>query len=345
MSRPILAITMGDPAGVGPEVTVKALGHDEQYKTCVPVVVGDSEALRRAAEICGVNAQIRSIRGPEEARGEAGVIDVVDLGLLKPGGWEYGAVSPLCGEAAFRYVERGIALAMEQRVHAVVTAPLNKAAMNLAGHHYAGHTEIFADLTGTKEYAMMLTSPALRVIHATTHVAMREACDRVTKERVLTVIRLAKEAMEMLGIEKPRIAVAGLNAHCSENGLFGDEEKKWIAPAVEAAKAEGICADGPIPPDTVFVKAMGGMYDIVVAMYHDQGHIPLKLSGFKMDPSTGLFTSMSGVNTTVGLPIIRTSVDHGTAFDRAGRGTANEESMMDAMEMAVTMAAHKFSLN
>lgn len=344
MNRPILAITMGDPAGVGPEIAVKALmNHPEVYENSIPVVIGESAALRRAATACGIDAVLRILSNPEEAQGKAGQIELIDLGLLKGKEWEYGVVNPLCGEVAFQCVRRGIELALDNRVHAVVTGPLNKEAMNLAGHHYAGHTEIFADLTGTKNYGMMLTSPTLRVIHVTTHVAMRRACDLVTTERVLKTIRLAQQAMEMLGIEKPRIAVAGLNAHCSENGLFGDEEAKWIAPAVQTAVAEGICADGPIPPDTVFVKAMGGMYDIVVAMYHDQGHIPLKLSGFKMDPATGKFTSMSGVNTTIGLPILRTSVDHGTAFDRAGKGTANEESLLDAMSLAVTMAQHKFS--
>lgn len=344
MNRPVLAITMGDPAGVGPEVAAKALGHEELYGRCLPVVIGDEQPIRDALEAAGLDLKLNLIGSPAEAMGKAGTLDLIPLGLIGPGDWQYGAVSPKAGEAAYRYVEKGIALAMAGEAHAVVTGPINKEAVNLAGHHYAGHTEIFAALTGAKDYAMLLTSPTLRVIHATTHVSMRQACDRVTKERVLTVIRLAREAMAMLGIESPRIGVAGLNAHCSEHGLFGDEEEKWIAPAVEAARAEGIGAEGPVPPDTVFVKAMGGLYDVVVAMYHDQGHIPLKLSGFRMDPKTGLFTSMSGVNTTVGLPILRTSVDHGTAFDRAGKNTANEESMVDAIEMAVTMAKHKFAL-
>lgn len=344
LQRPILAITMGDPAGVGPEIAFKALQDPKVYEDCIPVVVGESAALARAAEACGRQADLRPVASPKEAVGKPGAIELIDLGLLAGKPWAWGQVDPLCGDIAFRCVERAIQLALKDEVHAVVTGPLNKEAMNLAGHHYAGHTEIFAALTGTKQVGMLLTSPTLRVIHVTTHVAMRQACDLVTTERVLKTIRLARQAMEMLGIERPRIAVAGLNAHCSENGLFGDEEEKWIAPAVRLAQGEGILAEGPLPPDTVFVKAMGGQYDIVVAMYHDQGHIPLKLSGFKMDPATGAFTSVSGVNTTIGLPIIRTSVDHGTAFDKAGKGVANEESLKDAVRMAVVMARHKFSL-
>lgn len=344
MTKPILAITMGDPAGIGGEITVKALMKEELYDRCVPIVIGDYEAIADAVRFCSAPLKIRVIRDPEEAKGEYGTLELIDLAYLTPGGWKYKTVSRLTGEASYRYVERGIQLAMEGKVHAVVTGPINKEAINLAGHHYAGHTEIFAKLTGTKDYAMLLSSSSLRVIHATTHVSMREACDRVTEERISVVIRLAKEAMELMGISDPRIAVAGLNAHCSENGLFGFEESMWITPAIEKAKAQGICVDGPVPPDTVFVKAMGGMYDIVVAMYHDQGHIPLKLSGFKLNVQTNRYESMSGINTTVGLPIIRTSVDHGTAFGKAGEGRANEESMVDAIALAITMAKNKYHL-
>ncbi len=264
------------------------------------------------------------------------------MGCLKPDGWEYKKVSEACGEAAFCYVEKSIELAMKKRVHAVVTGPINKEALNLAGHHYPGHTEIFRELSGNAPCAMMLCTRRLKVIHCTTHVPMRKACDLVTYDRVLETIRLADLAMKMLGKEKAAIGVAGLNAHASENGIFGFEEKEWIIPAIEQAQREGIHVEGPVPPDTVFVKAMAGLYDIVVAMYHDQGHIPVKLSGFELDLESNRFTSMSGVNTTIGLPIIRTSVDHGTAFDRAGEGTANEESMIEAVRMAALMAKNKF---
>lgn len=346
--KPILAITMGDPAGIGAEIVVKALAEhaDELYSVCTPVVVGDRAAMQDALGFTG-NQRIvlRTVTAPSQALGAPGTIDLLDLGLLSPHGWEYKKVSRLCGEAAFRYVEKGIQLASQKQVHGVVTGPINKEALNLAGHHYAGHTEIFAAFSGNAPCAMMLCTPRLRVIHCTTHVPMRKACDLVTYDRVLETIRLAQEAMSLLGNPNAKIGVAGLNAHASENGLFGFEEKQWIIPAIEQAKKEGLQVDGPVPPDTVFVKAMAGMYDIVVAMYHDHGHIPVKLSGFQMDLKSGKFTSVSGVNTTIGLPVLRTSVDHGTAFDRAGDGISNEESMVDAIKMAALMAKNKFSLS
>ncbi len=344
MTKPILAITMGDPSGIGPEIAVKALDRPGIFDACTPVVIGDYEAIREALEFTGLAMEINRIRDISEAKGAPGTVDLWDMGFLSPRGWEYKTVSALTGDASYRYVEKAVALAMEKKVHAVVTGPINKEAINMAGHHFAGHTEILAHLTQTQDYAMLLSSPALRVIHVTTHVSMRQACDMVTKERVLAVIRLAREAMRLLGVDEPRIGVAGFNAHASENGLFGDQEKKWIIPAIERAKAEGMAVDGPVPPDTVFVKAMGGMYDIAVAMYHDQGHIPVKLSGFRLDVKTNRYTSVTGVNTTIGLPVIRTSVDHGTAFGKAGEGRANEESLVDAMEMAVVMAKNKFGL-
>lgn len=344
MQKPILAITMGDPAGVGPEITVKALDRQDIYEECIPVVLGDYEAMKEAVEFTHSGLHINCIKEPEEASGTYGTIDLINMGFLSPRSWEYKTVSVLTGEASFQYVKRGIELALEKRVHGVVTGPINKEAINLAGHHYAGHTEIFATLTGCKNYAMLLTSGNLRVIHVTTHVSMRQACERITKERVAAVIRLANEAMKLMDIKNPRIGVAGFNAHCSENGLFGDEEAKAIIPAIEETKKVGILVDGPVPPDTVFVKAIAGMYDVVVAMYHDQGHIPVKLSGFKLDVKTNRYSAISGINTTVGLPVIRTSVDHGTAFGKAGEGRANEESLVDSIRLAVIMARNKFHL-
>ncbi|MHB1315140.1 MAG: 4-hydroxythreonine-4-phosphate dehydrogenase PdxA [Christensenellales bacterium] len=344
MPKPLLAITMGDPSGIGPEIAVKALHIKEIYNECIPVVVGDYEAIKEAVEFTQSSLKIHRMNEPEEAAGDYGIIDLIDLGILSPRSWEYKTVSAKTGDASFQYVRRGVELAIAKRVHGVVTGPINKEAINMAGHHYAGHTEIFAALTGCKNYAMLLTSGNLRVIHVTTHVSMRQACDRITKERVASVIRLADEAMKLMGMEHPRIGVAGFNAHCSENGLFGDEEAKAIIPAIEQTKKEGIQADGPVPPDTVFVKAIAGMYDIVVAMYHDQGHIPVKLCGFKLDIKTNRYSSISGINSTVGLPVIRTSVDHGTAFGKAGEGRANEESLVDAIRLAVVMARNKFRL-
>ena len=343
--RPILAITMGDPAGIGSEIAVKALDQPAIYERCVPIVIGDTAAIADAVHFCGrSHLTLNEIHDPAEAKGTYGTIDTINLGLLEPNGWQYGKVQQNCGEAAFQYVKHAIELALAGKVHGTVTGPINKEAINLAGYHYSGHTEIYGDLTHTKDFGMLLMSQSLKVIHVTTHVSMRHACDLITKERVLTVIKLADEALRLLGYDKPKIGVAGFNAHASENGLFGDEEAKGIIPAIEAAAAEGYDVDGPVPPDTVFVKAKAGKYDVVVAMYHDQGHIPLKLDGFKMDEKTGLYTSMSGINCTVGLPIIRTSVDHGTAFGKAGKGTANEESLVEAIDAGIKMATSKFNL-
>lgn len=339
--KPIIAISMGEPAGIGAEVVVKALSHQKLYDECIPVVVGDTAALADANRFSNTNLNFHEIKMPSEALGRSGTLDYINLGFLKPGGWEYKKNTALGGRASFAYIKRVIELAMAGEADATVTGPISKESIHLAGYHYSGHTEIFADLTGSKNYAMLLTSPTLRVIHVTTHVSMRNACDLVKKDRVLQVILLADQACRMLGIESPRVAVAGLNAHCSENGLFGWEEAREITPAIEEAEARGVHVEGPVPPDTVFVKALAGQYDIVVAMYHDQGHIPLKMSGFKLDTGTNCYTSMTGVNSTVGLPIIRTSVDHGTAFGKAGEGRANEESMVDAIEMAIQMANTK----
>lgn len=252
-----------------------------------------------------------------------------------------GQVSAAAGDAAFRYVRKVIELAMDGKVDATVTNPLNKEAMNLAGHHFSGHTEIYAHYTGTEHYTMMLAHNDLRVVHVSTHVSLREACDRVKKDRVLEVISIADKACRDMGIAKPRIGVAGLNPHCGEGGLFGREEIDEIAPAIEAARIAGIDAQGPIPPDTIFSKAIGGWYDIVVAMYHDQGHIPLKVVGFVYDREKQSWSAVEGVNITLGLPIIRTSVDHGTAFDQAGTGKANELSLKNAIEYAVRFAANR----
>jgi len=340
--KPIIGITMGDPAGIGPEITVKALANEAVYSRCIPVVLGDHEALRLALACTHSELRLNRIEKPSQATGTPGTVDYIDYRLLAPGSWEYGTVSALAGKAAFTYVKNGIELALRQELHAVVTGPINKEALRTAGYHYSGHTEIFADLTGTRDYAMMLANKGLRVIHVTTHVSMRQACDLIKTERVLTVIKLANEALQAIDIDRPRIAVAGFNAHSSENGLFGDEEAREIIPAIDSARAMGLDVAGPVPPDTVFVKALAGQYHVVVAMYHDQGHIPLKLSGFKLDPVTKRMSSVSGINYTIGLPVIRTSVDHGTAFDLAGKGSANEESMVDAIEVAARMAIRKF---
>ncbi len=334
-------ITMGDPAGIGAEIIVKALAHKEVYERCIPVVIGDGAALRDALEFCGSELVLREIGSPGEARGCPGTIDLIDLKLLKKGDWNYKENSAVCGEASFRYVTEGIRLAMEKQGAAVITAPISKESLRMAGIHYDGHTEIFAKYTNTEKFAMLLAGGGLHVIHVSAHCSLREACERVKKERVYEVIRLAQRGMQELGYERPRIAVAGLNPHSSENGLFGEEEEKEIIPAIEKAREEGLEVYGPEPPDTVFVKCRAGQYDIVVAMYHDQGHIPLKLGGFQYDMEKNRYESVSGINCTIGLPIVRASVDHGTAFGKAGEGRANEESMMDAIFAGVKMAENR----
>ena len=338
-----IAITMGDPAGVGSEIIVKALSHIEIYQECIPVVIGDYIALEDAIRFCNLPLALKEVSDVAEAKGEFGKIDCINLNQLQPGHLKYKKNSAECGEASFQYVVYAIKLALEGRVQAVVTAPISKESINMAGYHYSGHTEIFAEYTGTKDFAMLLASKTLRVIHVSTHCSLREACDRVKRDRVLKVIRLAQQGMEQLGYKHPKIGVAGLNPHCSENGLFGTEEENEILPAIEEAKNEGIDVSGPESPDTVFVKCQAGQYDIVVAMYHDQGHIPLKLSGFKYNLQKDEYESVSGINCTIGLPIVRTSVDHGTAFGKAGEGRANEESMMDAIFAGVKMAKNCYS--
>jgi 4-hydroxythreonine-4-phosphate dehydrogenase len=329
---------MGDPAGVGPEITAKALAQRSVYDICRPLVVGDAKVMKEAIGISAVDLEVRSVSGVAQALFQYGTMDVLDLANVEIDRLERGKVSAIAGEAAFGAVRKVIELALERRIDATVTGPINKEAINLAGHHFSGHTEIFAHFAGTEDAAMMLVAENLRVVHVSTHVSLRQACDLVKKDRILKVIKLGDEACRKLGIEAPKVAVAGLNPHSSEGGLFGSEEKDEIAPAIEAAKSLGIDADGPAPADTLFSKARGGWYDLVVAMYHDQGHIPLKLLGFTWNQREKKWDSVSGVNITLGLAIIRTSVDHGTAFDQAGKGTAIAESLIHAIEFAARMA-------
>ncbi len=346
--KPIVGITMGDPAGCGPEITVKALRNSKLRERCRPVVIGDGRMLEDAIHILEGTGwlepnemKVHRIDEIRSARYEPGTIDVLHLSLVDPETFEYGKVSAMCGEAAFRCVEKVIELAMNGEVDATVTNALNKEAINLAGHHFSGHTEIYAHYTGTDKYTMMLAHENLRVVHVSTHVSLREACDRVKRERVLDVIRIADQACRSLGIPKPRIGVAGLNPHAGENGMFGKEELEEILPAIERAAAEGIEVDGPVPADSLFSKARGGWYDMVVAMYHDQGHIPLKVLGFVYDQAQKKWGAVSGVNVTLGLPIIRSSVDHGTAFGHAGQGVSNELSLVNAIDYAVLLALHR----
>jgi 4-hydroxythreonine-4-phosphate dehydrogenase len=324
MSRDrVVAVTMGDPTGIGPEIVAKVFGEDGTHRA---VVVGDVAMMRRAVDLLDLPLRVNAVERPADARFEPGTIDVVAATDL-PADLPYGQIDPRGGGAAYEYVRRAVELALADEVHAVATAPLNKEAMHLAGFRYPGHTEVLAELTGVRDYAMMLVTDDLRVVHVSTHVALSEAIRRVQPDRELTVIRLADRSLRLLGVQRPRVAVAGLNPHAGESGLFGTEDRDVIAPAVEAARAEGIDASGPWPPDTVFMHARQGRFDIVVVQYHDQGHIPIKLMGFD-----------TGVNVTVGLPFFRTSVDHGTAFDIAGTGRADHASMRAALELAGSLA-------
>jgi len=339
MKKPIIAITMGDPAGIGAEIIVKALRKKELYKKSRPVVIGSRCVMEDALKFVPLNLKLHIIKNTEEIKGEFGTIDLIDLNNIKLIEFNYGKVNTKAGQASLDYIYKGIDLAMNGLVDAVVTGPIHKEAIKASGSTYAGHTEIFASRIKTKNYAMMLADENLRVIHVSTHVSLRQACDLVKKERVLTVIRLADKALKDLKIKNPKIGVAGLNPHAGEGGLFGKEEIEEITPAIRQAKKENINVDGPVPPDTIFSKVIGGQYDIAVVMYHDQGHIPMKVTGFKYNKETNKWSKMSGVNITVGLPIIRTSVDHGVAFGKAGEGRANEESMVEAIKMAIDFAS------
>jgi 4-hydroxythreonine-4-phosphate dehydrogenase len=327
MARPIIAITMGDAAGVGPEVVVKALAQAEVYTACRPIVVGDAARLRKAVGISEVGLQVRTVDSPESARYELGTIDCIDLGLI-PADLPFGQLSPIAGEGAYQFIRTAAELAMAGRVQAICTAPLNKEALHAAGHRYPGHTELLAALTDTPEVSMMLSAPKLRVVHVTTHIGLVDAVARIEPGLVERTIRRGNDTLRKSGIARPRIAVCGINPHAGENGLFGrGEEEQKVTPAIEAVRTDGIDAAGPLPADTVFFRAVRGDFDLVVAMYHDQGHGPVKVLGLD-----------AGVNITIGLPVIRTSVDHGTAFDIAGTGRADHASMLEALRQAVGLA-------
>jgi 4-hydroxythreonine-4-phosphate dehydrogenase len=338
--KPLLGITMGDPGGIGPEICAKALLEDDVYRVCRPLIIGDAGIMTDAVRFSGLTLRVNPIDQPPSGHYRHGTIDLIDLANLPLDRLKHKRVDAQQGKASFEYITRAIEMALADQIDGTVTGPINKAAINAGGFHYAGHTEIYAALTHSKDYAMMLAEDDFRVVHVSTHVSLREACERVQRDRVLRVIQLTHDALLRLGIESPRIGVAGLNPHCGEGGMFGTEDETEIAPAVKAAHDEGIHVEGPIPADTVFSKMRGGMYEAVVVMYHDQGHIPTKLIGFQYDDKTRTWGSMAGVNVTLGLPIVRTSVDHGTAFGKAGEGRANPESMVQAIRLAARLSQH-----
>jgi 4-hydroxythreonine-4-phosphate dehydrogenase len=319
---------MGDAAGIGAEIIARSLARPDVYARCRPLVVGDVGVMERNLRFAGAPLQLRQVRSPGEARYEFGTVDVLQPGEplddVVPG-----ELSPIAGRGSVEFVRAAAELARTGQADAIVTAPLNKAAMNAAGYHYPGHTELLAEFFGVTQYSLVLTAGRLFVFHATTHVGMQEACRLITQARVLSVVELAHRFAGALGRADEPIAVAGLNPHAGEGGLFGQEELTEIIPALRAAERRGIPTVGPLPGDALFPKAVKGGYGFVVAMYHDQGHIPFKSVFFDQ-----------GVNITVGLPVIRTSVDHGTAFDIAGKGVASAESLLEAIALAATLAPH-----
>lgn len=327
---PVIGITVGDAAGVGPEVVAKSLTHAQVYAQCRPVVIGDARRLERAIAICGLKLAVRRVNDPSEARYEPGTIDVIDLNLI-PDDLPFGQLSALAGDAAYQYIARAVELAQGKQIDAICTAPLNKEALHAGGHKYPGHTEMLAHLTGVEEVSMMLVAPQLRVIHVTTHIGIIDAIRKIEPGLVQRTIERGNATLVKAGIAKPRIGVCGINPHAGENGLFGyGEEEEKIIPAVKLLQERGLDVTGPLPADTLFFRAGRGDFDLVVAMYHDQGHGPVKVLGLE-----------AGVNVTVGLEVIRTSVDHGTAFDIAGKGVVDEGSLLEALRQGAELATRR----
>ncbi|NBB10453.1 4-hydroxythreonine-4-phosphate dehydrogenase PdxA [Pseudomonas sp. SLFW] len=327
---PIIGITMGDATGVGPEIIVKSLVHDVVYQQCRPLVIGDAGRLELANEIVKGSVKVRRIKEAAEAQYQPGTIDCIDLNLI-PTGLPFGQLSPIAGDAAFQYIARAVQLAEAGQIDAICTAPLNKEALHAGGHKYPGHTEMLAHLTNVDEVSMMLVAPHLRVIHVTTHIGIIDAIRKIEPGLVQRTIERGNATLIKAGIAKPRIGVCGINPHAGENGLFGyGEEEEKIIPAVKLLQEQGLDVTGPLPADTLFFRAGRGDFDLVVAMYHDQGHGPVKVLGLE-----------AGVNVTVGLEVIRTSVDHGTAFDIAGKGIADERSLLEALRQGAELATRR----
>lgn len=341
MQKPIIGITMGDPASIGPEIAIKALLNESIHAICRPLLVGDAGVFNDIVQRLKLPATVNAITAVKDAAFKMGTVDVLDLKNVDMSKLVFGEISAMAGNASFEAVKKVIDLAMVGDIDATVTGPINKKSINEAGHHFAGHTEIYAHYTGTKKYAMLLVEENMRVIHVSTHVSLREACDLVKKDRIIQVIELLHNGILSLGATNTKIGVAGLNPHAGDSGLFGTEDDGEIKPAVEEARKMGYDVDGPVPADTLFSKAATGTYGGIVAMYHDQGHIPFKLTGFKWNAEKKQMDSVKGVNITMGLPIIRTSVDHGTAFEIAGKGIASPDAMVLAIEAAVQLSKNR----
>lgn len=324
---PVVAITMGDPCGIGPEVVTKALAQGQVRALCTPLVIGNTKVLRQAISVSAVSLRVHEANHPADINPGHETVSILDPHNLNYEDITVGQVSPAAGKASMEWAELAARLCMGAGVRAMATAPVNKEAASAAGYEQIGHMELLQSLTGAEQVATMLMSRGLRVVHLTTHRSVRRACDAVTRENVLAKIRLTDEYFKKWGFDHPRIGVAALNPHASDGGLLGDEEATAIGPAVNDARADGIDATGPVPADTVFNQAIDGRYDAALCMYHDQGHIPVKVYGFE-----------ESVSVNLGLPLIRTSVDHGTAFDIAGRGIAQEISMVEAIKLAAMLA-------
>src|SRR5256885_5201714 len=327
VKAPIIGITMGDAAGIGPEIIAKAVDRPEVYGYCRPIVIGDARRLQKAGQIVRIYAKVKTVAHPAEAAFRHGTMDTIDVGGI-PEDLPFGKLSPVAGDGAYRFIARAVELAQANEIQAICTAPLNKEALHAGGHVYPGHTELLAKLSGTKEVSMMLATPKIRVIHVTTHIGLVDAIAKIEPGLVGRTIRRGNDALVRSGIARPRIGLCGINPHAGEHGLFGHgEEEEKLEPAVAAARKDGIDVEGPLPADTLFFRAGRGDFDLVVANYHDQGHGPVKVLGLE-----------AGVNITVGLPFVRTSVDHGTAFDIAGTGKADERSLIEALRQAVALA-------
>lgn len=325
--KPAIAITMGDPCGIGPEVVVKALSDQRVYASCRPLVVGNIYAMQRAVELTGLPLRINESNDPGDAGRDDRVVDVLDIKNLDPEDITVGQISPACGKAAMEWVTKAGELALSGAVAGLATAPLNKEAASLAGYQSIGHMELLQELSEAKIVATMLMAKNLRVVHLSTHRSLRIACDYVKQDRIIDFLQLTHDSFVKWGFQSPRIGAAALNPHGSDGGLLGNEEAEEIAPAVQAARERGINVTGPVPADIIFHQAIQGQYDVVLAMFHDQGHIPVKVYGFE-----------ESITANLGLPFVRTSVDHGTAFDIAGKGIASEASMLEAIRLAVGLA-------
>jgi 4-hydroxythreonine-4-phosphate dehydrogenase len=330
--RPIIAVTMGDPAGVGPEICLKALNRSEQYDGSRPVVIGERSVIEQAMQFCRLNMHIKSISRPSHGSYSAGTIDFIDMKNIGVEEFSVGTIDPVCGKASFDYIEQAVRFALGHEVHAVATAPISKEALKQAQIDYPGHTEIFGGLTGVTDPLTMFEAKRLRIFFLTRHMSLLRAIQAVTEDRVFDYIVRCTNALRSLGVDNPLLAVAGLNPHCGDGGMFGDEEIHCIEPAVKRARMKGLRVEGPVPADSVFALTIRGRFSAVLSLYHDQGHIAAKTLDFE-----------NTVSITLGLPFLRTSPDHGTAFDIAGTGTAQEHSMVAALQ-AASRYARKYGI-